>query len=123
MAANQPPSQTPNVFDPMMGQLEVLEPGLAMFHGFANVAFAYGRGDMLAVDTSSRQMGAMAIDAIRKVSDEPITLIVYTHGHGDHAFGTAAFVKDAIQRGYPRPRIWAHEDVAARFKRYSRTAG
>ncbi|MGO9607135.1 MAG: alkyl sulfatase dimerization domain-containing protein [Candidatus Binataceae bacterium] len=123
MAANQPPSQIPNVFDPMMGQLEIIEPGLAMFHGFANVAFAYGRGDMLAVDTSSRQMGAMAIDAIRKVSDEPITLIVYTHGHGDRAFGTAAFVKDAAQRGYPRPRIWAHEDVAARFKRYSRTAG
>ena len=59
-------SSTPNpkqsnelpVFDPMMGQLEVIEPGIAMFHGFANVAFAYGRGEMIVVDTSSRQMGA-----------------------------------------------------------------
>ena len=115
--------QTPpaNVFDPMMGQLEVIEPGLAMFHGFANVAFAYGRGDMIAVDTSSRQMGAKAIEAIRKVTDEPVVLIVYTHGHADHAFGTAAFLKDAAARGYPRPRIWAHEDVTGRFRRYALT--
>jgi alkyl sulfatase BDS1-like metallo-beta-lactamase superfamily hydrolase len=117
------PSAHPDAFDPMMGQLEVVEPGLAMFHGFANVAFAYGRGDMIAVDTSSRQMGAMAVAAIRKITDEPITLIVYTHGHADHAFGTAAFIKDAAMRGYLRPRIWAHEDVGGRFGRYGRTEG
>ncbi|MHB8383510.1 MAG: alkyl sulfatase dimerization domain-containing protein [Candidatus Binataceae bacterium] len=119
-----PPRRTaPNPFDPMMGQLEVLEPGLAMFHGFANVAFAYGRGEMIAADTSSRAMGARAIEAIRKVTDEPVTVIVYTHGHGDHAFGTEAFITDALNRGYQRPKIWAHEDLRGRFKRYSRTAG
>jgi alkyl sulfatase BDS1-like metallo-beta-lactamase superfamily hydrolase len=121
MATN--PNEHPDPFDPMMGRLEVIEPGLAMFHGFANVAFAYGRGDMIAVDTSSRQMGEMAVAAIRKVTDEPVTLIVYTHGHADHAFGTAAFIKDAAMRGYPRPRIWAHEDVAGRFRRYRCTEG
>jgi alkyl sulfatase BDS1-like metallo-beta-lactamase superfamily hydrolase len=121
MATN--PSAHPDPLDPMMAQLEVIEPGLAMFHGFANVAFAYGRGDMIAVDTSSRQMGEMAVAAIRKVTDEPVTLIVYTHGHADHAFGTAAFIKDAAMRGYPRPRIWAHEDVTGRFRRYGRTEG
>ncbi|HEY2484355.1 MAG TPA: alkyl sulfatase dimerization domain-containing protein [Candidatus Binataceae bacterium] len=121
MATNT--SAHPDPLDPMMGQLEVIEPGLAMFHGFANVAFAYGRGDMIAVDTSSRQMGEMAVAAIRKVTDEPVTLIVYTHGHADHAFGTAAFIKDAAMRGYPRPRIWAHEDVTGRFRRYGRTEG
>jgi alkyl sulfatase BDS1-like metallo-beta-lactamase superfamily hydrolase len=121
MATN--PSAHPDPFDPMMGQLEVIEPGLAMFHGFANVAFAYGRGDMIAVDTSSRQIGEMAVAAIRKVTDEPVTLILYTHGHADHAFGTGAFIKDAALRGYPRPRIWAHQDVARRFRRYGRTEG
>jgi alkyl sulfatase BDS1-like metallo-beta-lactamase superfamily hydrolase len=121
MATN--PSAHPDPFDPMMGQLEVIEPGLATFHGFANVAFAYGRGDMIAVDTSSRQMGEMAVAAIRKITDEPVTLIVYTHGHADHAFGTTAFLEDAALRGYPRPRIWAHEDVTRRFRRYGRTEG
>lgn len=110
-------------FDPQMGQLEVIEPGLAMFHGFANVAFAYGRGEMLAVDTSSRMMGAMAIKAIREITDEPFAFLVYTHGHGDHAFGTQAFVDDAIKRGYRRPKIWAHADVGGRFHRYALTRG
>lgn len=118
-----PRREAVNRLDPLMGQLEVLEPGLAMFHGFANVAFAFGRGEMLAADTSSRGMGALAIEAIRKVTDEPVTVIVYTHGHGDHAFGTEAFITDALNRGYQRPKIWAHEDLRDRFKRYVRTAG
>ena len=124
-------SSTPNLkqsnglpgFDPLMGQLEVLEPGIAMFHGFANVAFAYGRGEMIVVDTSSRLMGAMAVRAIREVSEEPFAFLIYTHGHGDHAFGTEAFITDAIARGHARPKTWAHEDVAARFKRYALTRG
>ena len=110
-------------FDPLMGQLEVIEPGIAMFHGFANVAFAYGRGEMIVVDTSSRQMGALAVRAIREVSEEPFAFLIYTHGHGDHAFGTEAFINDAITRGHARPKIWAHEDVAGRFKRYALTRG
>jgi alkyl sulfatase BDS1-like metallo-beta-lactamase superfamily hydrolase len=110
-------------FDPMMGRLEIIEPGIAMFHGFANVAFAYGGGEMLATDTSSAQMGALAVKAIREVTLEPFAFLVYTHGHGDHAFGTEAFINDNLSRGYRRPKIWAHEDVAARFKRYRRTRG
>lgn len=116
-------SSTVSGFDPMMGQLEVIEPGIAMFHGFANVAFAYGGGEMLAGDTSSAQMGAMAVKAIREVTEEPFAFLIYTHGHGDHAFGTEAFINDNLRRGYRRPKIWAHEDVAARFDRYRRTRG
>jgi alkyl sulfatase BDS1-like metallo-beta-lactamase superfamily hydrolase len=116
-------SNSQPVFDPMMGQLEVIEPGIAMFHGFANVAFAYGRGEMIVVDTSSRLMGAAAVRAIREVSEEPFAFLIYTHGHGDHAFGTEAFITDALTRGHARPKIWAHQDVAGRFKRYERTRG
>jgi len=114
---------TIEAFDPLMGRLEVIEPGIAMFHGFANVAFAYGGGEMLAADTSSAQMGALAVKAIREVTGEPFAFLIYTHGHGDHAFGTEAFINDNLSRGYPRPKIWAHEDVAARFQRYRRTRG
>jgi alkyl sulfatase BDS1-like metallo-beta-lactamase superfamily hydrolase len=114
------PNPTP-IMDPMMGQLEVLEPGIAMFHGFANVAFAYGRGEILVADTSSRQMGPLAVRAIREVTQEPFAFLVYTHGHGDHAFGTEAFITDALTRGHARPKIWAHEDVNNRFKRYALT--
>src|ERR1700689_4808797 len=98
--------------DPLMGQLEVSEPGIAIFHGFANVAFAYGRGEMIVVDTSSPAMGAMAVRTIRQARDEPFAFLIYTHGHGDHAFGTEAFIADALTRGHARPKIWSHEDVA-----------
>jgi alkyl sulfatase BDS1-like metallo-beta-lactamase superfamily hydrolase len=117
------PANPVALFDRMMGQLEVIEPGLAMFHGFANVAFAFGRGEMLAVDTSSRMMGALAIKAIREVTDEPLAFLIYTHGHADHAFGTEAFLEDAVRRGYRRPKIWAHADVGGRFRRYALTRG
>ncbi|HKN14863.1 MAG TPA: MBL fold metallo-hydrolase [Candidatus Binatus sp.] len=108
MSSTPNPNRSNNLpgFDPQMGQLEVLEPGIAMFHGFANVAFAYGRGEMIVVDTSSRLMGAMAARAIREVSDEPFAFLIYTHGHGDHAFGTEAFITDALTRGHARPKIW-----------------
>jgi len=120
---NRQPAGNVSAFDRMMGQLEVIEPGLAMFHGFANVAFAYGRGEMLAVDTSSRLMGAMAVKAIREVTDEPFAFLIYTHGHADHAFGTRAFIEDAAARGYRRPKIWAHGNVSGRFRRYAMTKG
>jgi alkyl sulfatase BDS1-like metallo-beta-lactamase superfamily hydrolase len=110
-------------FDPMMGKLEVIEPGIAMFHGFANVAFACGAGEMLAADTSSALMGPQAVKAIREITCEPFAFLVYTHGHFDHAFGTEAFITDNLTRGYARPKIWAHEDVAARFERYRLTRG
>src|SRR5260370_39420301 len=123
MSSTTNPKQSNNLpgFDPMMGQLEVIEQGIAMFHGFANVAFAYGRGEMIVVDTSWRHLSAMAVRAIREVSREPFAFIVYTHGHGDHAFGTEAFITDALSRGHVRPKIWAHEEVIARFKRYELT--
>ncbi len=120
-SAERPTPAAP--FDPMMGRLELIEPGIAMFHGFANVAFAYGRGEMLAVDTSSRTMGAMAVKAIREITDEPFAFLIYTHGHGDHAFGTDAFLEDALSHGFRRPKIWAHEDVSGRFHRYAMTRG
>ena len=120
-SGNRPQVNNVSAFDRMMGQLEIVEPGLAMFHGFANVAFAYGRGEMLAVDTSSRATGAMAVTAIRRITDEPFAFLIYTHGHADHAFGTQAFMEDAASRGFRRPKIWAHAEVSGRFRRYAQT--
>jgi alkyl sulfatase BDS1-like metallo-beta-lactamase superfamily hydrolase len=110
-------------FDPLIGQLEVLEKGIAMFHGYANVAFAYGRGEMLAVDTSSRTMGAIAVAKVREVTAEPFAFLIYSHGLGDHAFGTEAFIRDAMTRGFARPKIWAHEAVAGRSDEFRMTRG
>jgi alkyl sulfatase BDS1-like metallo-beta-lactamase superfamily hydrolase len=104
-------------------ELQVLQPGLAIFEGFANVAFVYGRGELLVVDTGYRGRGADAVSAIRSVTLEPITLITYTHGHIDHVSGTPAFLADAAARGHARPVIWAHERLCERQRTYVRMAG
>src|SRR5258708_33965157 len=73
--------------------------------------------------TPARRKWVRWVKAIREVTDEPFAFLIYTHGHGDHAFGTGAFINDNLKRGYPPPKIWAHEDVAARFDRYRHTRG
>jgi alkyl sulfatase BDS1-like metallo-beta-lactamase superfamily hydrolase len=106
-----------------LGELEVIRPGLAMFHSFANVAFAYGRGEILVVDTGGPGRGAHAVSAIREETREPFALIIYTHGHHDHVSGTRFFLADAASRGHRRPRIWSHEGVSLRFRQFIRMAG
>ncbi|GAH19645.1 unnamed protein product, partial [marine sediment metagenome] len=68
--------------------------------------------------TSSR-----AVEAIRARTQAPIHTIIYTHGHGDHAFASGAFLEDAKERGHPKPRVIAHELVPQRFDRYKKLAG
>jgi alkyl sulfatase BDS1-like metallo-beta-lactamase superfamily hydrolase len=52
-----------------------------------------------------------------------VVAAIYTHGHVDHAMGMGRFDADAVASGRPRPRVYAHEAVAARFERYQLTAG
>ncbi len=42
----------------------------------------------------------------RKITDKPITGIIFTHGHGDHTQGVPAFLADNT------PQIWAAESFA-----------
>jgi alkyl sulfatase BDS1-like metallo-beta-lactamase superfamily hydrolase len=106
-----------------LGKFEVIRPGLAMFRGFGNMAFAYGRGQILVVDTGAPGRAPHALRALREETREPISLIVYTHGHHDHISGTQCFLADAALHGHRRPEIWAHEDVSIRLRKYIRMAG
>jgi alkyl sulfatase BDS1-like metallo-beta-lactamase superfamily hydrolase len=105
------------------GRLEAVRPGLAMFRGFANIAFAYGQGEILVVDTGAPGQAPNALRQLREKTQEPIALIVYTHGHHDHISGTQCFLADAASRAHRRPEIWAHEDVSRRFHQFMRMAG
>jgi alkyl sulfatase BDS1-like metallo-beta-lactamase superfamily hydrolase len=48
---------------------------------------------------------------------------VFSHGHIDHVFGTAAFEEEAESNRDPAPQVVAHAALPARFDRYRRTAG
>ena len=73
---------------------------------------------LVIVDTGAAPAGPALSEAIRSVSDAPIRVIIYTHGHVDHAYGTWALLADGDM-----PEIVAHEALPVRFERYMRVPG
>jgi len=68
------------------------------------IGLALGGRDVLVVDTRSSAGQAREIaDDIRELTHDPVTIVVDTHWHHDHAFGNHVF----------RPAtIWGHERTA-----------
>jgi alkyl sulfatase BDS1-like metallo-beta-lactamase superfamily hydrolase len=97
--------------------IEEVAPRVAFAAGFANVVAVATDDGLVLVDTGSPMTAAIVHKEVRGWSPAPVHTAVYTHGHVDHAMGTAPFERE-------RPlRVVAHEAVAARFDRYRLTAG
>lgn len=72
-----------------------------------------GRG-VIAVDAPPN-IGENIVRAIRDVTDEPITHVVYTHSHADHIGAASLYADEADSR---RPiRYYAHEETARQLQR------
>jgi glyoxylase-like metal-dependent hydrolase (beta-lactamase superfamily II) len=105
------------------GATEEIAPGVFFLHAFANVTVIRAGDGLVLIDTSSQAARARTFAAVRAIDPAPVRAAIYTHGHADHAFGLPPFLAEAEEKGWPRPRIVAHRDVAARFDRYRATAG
>ena len=105
------------------GATEEIAPGIFFLHAFANVTVIRAGDGLVLIDTSSQAARARTFAAVRAIDPAPVRAAIYTHGHADHAFGLPPFLAEAEEKGWPRPRIVAHRDVAARFDRYRATAG
>ena len=66
-----------------------------------NIGLILGDGEALVIDTRSTHVQAREILAhVRELTQAPVTVVVDTHGHFDHAYGNHVF----------RPAtIWGHE--------------
>jgi alkyl sulfatase BDS1-like metallo-beta-lactamase superfamily hydrolase len=106
-----------------LNELDELAPGVAFISGFANVAALDTDEGLVLVDTGGAMQRELAFDLVRRWSKRPLHTAVYTHGHVDHVFGTAAFDEEARTNRWQRPRVVAHEATPARFDRYKITAG
>jgi len=79
---------------------------------------------LVVVDTGvGFREGEDRVRKIRERTDAPFHSIIYTHGHVDHVGGVSAFLKDAEERGHPRPRIIGHELIAQRLDKYRMLKG
>jgi uncharacterized sulfatase len=81
---------------------------VAVGFSVSNVSMIVGDDGVVIIDTGMMLDDAERIATeFRKVTDKPVKAIVFTHSHGDHTGGAAAFL------GNERPQIWAHEDFGS----------
>ena len=100
------------------GVLDVAD-GVGFHPGFGNV-IAFRAGGELVLFDSGNPMGAPALhEAVRQWSPDPVSTVVFSHGHIDHVFGVGPF--DAEDT--PRPTVVAQELIGDRFDRYVLTNG
>jgi glyoxylase-like metal-dependent hydrolase (beta-lactamase superfamily II) len=97
--------------------LEEVGDGVAFVESFANVSVIATDEGLCLVDTGSAFAAPAIHTAVRSWSSELATTAVYTHGHIDHVFGTAAFETEGPMR------VIGHDGVDPRFDRYRKTAG
>ncbi len=105
------------------GELAVLADGVAFLPSFANVIAFETEEGLVLVDTGGFLLGEHVHRQLREWTDQPLNTAIFSHGHVDHVFGLPPFEAEAADRGWPPPRVVAHENVPRRFARYALTAG
>lgn len=108
---------------PEVSQIEQMAPDLYLLPGFGNVGVTVTGEGVVLVDTGRANEPNGVLDRLRQITEEPVRYIIYTHGQADHAANAAPLLREAAERGDPRPIIVAHSKVVARMNRYAELYG
>lgn len=80
----------------------------AVGYSVANSSMIVGTDGVIIIDTGlDVARGELILAEFRKITKKPVKAIIYTHGHGDHTGGAAAFVGDE------NPQIWARSNFGS----------
>ncbi|MBT4644160.1 MAG: MBL fold metallo-hydrolase [Deltaproteobacteria bacterium] len=92
------------------------------YKSFANMIIHETSDGLVIIDPGMKFDAETKYNAVREVTDQPLRIAVFTHGHLDHISGIPLYVKEAEQNDWPLPKVIAHEALPDRFKRYRATA-
>lgn len=98
-----------NNFDAVKIETEKLTSNIYMLTGRGgNIGLSIGHDGVLIIDSQFAPLTPKIIDAIKAISDKPISFLANTHHHGDHTGGNENLAKkDAL--------IIAHDNVHKRI--------
>ena len=82
-----------------------------------NMTLYVGDQGALLFDTSWAGYELRLLEAVKSITDKPITAVVYSHSHLDHIGGAAAVV-EAIKAQGVNPRIIASDKTAMMIERF-----
>jgi glyoxylase-like metal-dependent hydrolase (beta-lactamase superfamily II) len=94
---------------PMVVEIDKLKDNLyVMKGGGGNSSVFITQKGVIVVDTKNPGWGQPLLDGIKKVTNQPVTMIINTHTHGDHVSGNVEFPAEID--------IVTHENTAANMK-------
>lgn len=89
-----------------------------MIGAFGNVGIVETNDGLVVFDIALKNFGPKIFRELRKITEKPIKFLIYSHGHFDHCFGFAPFIKEIEEKGWEMPKVIAHENCVKRFEKY-----
>jgi len=86
--------------------------------GLGNCGVVETDEGLVIFDIAIKSFGPKIFKDLREITDKPIKYIIYSHGHFDHCFGFAPFIKEIKEKDWEMPEVIAHENCVKRFEKY-----
>lgn len=103
---------------------EEIADGVLYYKGLASASTIDTGDGLVMIDTGAVNDTRRLHEAVRRWRpDTPLAGAVYSHHHVDHVFGVGPFEREAAEKGWVAPRVYAHAAVPANFDRYKKTLG
>ncbi len=83
-----------------------------------NALAIVGDNGVIVIDTLQPGQSTAVFNAVKEITDKPITAIIYSHYHLDHTGGAQEMIDAIIKDGSKMPAIYASESTAKQIARF-----